>query len=54
MKLSDLTPLGRGVFELEKGDGGQKIVCEDIAKLEFGGIQTAFTPKELTGNVDVL
>ena len=54
MRLTDFIPLGGGAFDLEKGGCGQNLGGEDLAKLEVGGIHTAFTPKEPTGSADVL
>jgi hypothetical protein len=53
MRLSDLKPIGESVFGLEKGDSDQKQDNEGIAQLRFGGVQTAFTPKEFTEDTDV-
>jgi hypothetical protein len=53
MKISDVTPLGDGVYELEKGSGDRKLRGGDLVKLQLGGIQTAFTFPKFMENVDV-
>lgn len=53
MKLSDLTRIRDGVFELEEGHDDQKPDNEGIILLLFGGIQTTFTSKEFAERADV-
>lgn len=54
MKTSDVTPLGGGVYELEKGCGDRKPSRGDIVELKFGGVETDLTPQKLVENADVL
>jgi hypothetical protein len=51
--ISDVAPLGNGVYELEKGSGGRKPRGGDLVKLQLGGIQTASTFPKFIENVDV-
>jgi hypothetical protein len=47
MQLSDITALGDGMYELEKGQSDGKLGKDGIAELKFGGIKTGFTPQKL-------
>ncbi len=53
MKLSDFTPIGDGVFELQKGHDDQTPEGDDNFQIRFGGIQTALTSKDFAENSDV-
>lgn len=54
MKLSDITPLGHGVYELEEGVGDLKIGNGDLVELRLGGIETDSTPSTIIENADLL
>ncbi|KAH6667756.1 hypothetical protein B0J14DRAFT_567126 [Halenospora varia] len=53
MKVSDITPLGEGVYELEKGFSDRKLGNGDVVKLRLGGVLTGYTSQELTGDVNM-
>jgi hypothetical protein len=54
MQISDITPLGDSVYELEKGVKNQKLGEGDLAKLLYGGIAAASTPQSFPKNNKVL
>jgi hypothetical protein len=45
MDLSNIVPLGNGVYELEKGCGDRQLCEGDYVKLLFGSISAAFNPQ---------
>jgi hypothetical protein len=54
MKISDITPLGEDMYELERDTGNRKPGKEDIVEIKFSGIETDLTPKKLEKDVDIL
>lgn len=53
MKVSDITLLGDGVFELEKGFSDRKLRNGDEVKLRLGGVVTDSTSWTLTGDFNM-
>ena len=53
MKVSDITLLGDGVYELEKGSSDWKLGNGDVVKLRLGGVVTGSTSQKLTGDANV-
>jgi hypothetical protein len=53
MKVSDITLLGDGVYELEKGSSDRKLGNGDVVKLRLGGVVTGSTSQKLTGDANV-
>lgn len=53
MRLSDITQIKDGVFELEKGHGDQKLDDGDTVLLLLGGTQTAFSSNQFAEGEDV-
>jgi hypothetical protein len=50
MKARDILDFGGNVFELEKGDGVRRPGRDDAVKIEFGGIETGLTFREIPDN----
>jgi hypothetical protein len=53
MKVSDITLLGDGVYELKKGFSDRKLVNGDLVKLQLGGVVTGSTSQKLVGDANV-
>jgi len=53
MKVSDITLLGDGVYELKKGVSDRKLVNGDLVKLQLGGVVTGSTSQKLVGDANV-
>ena len=53
MKISDITSLGDGVYELEKGFSNRKLRNGDLVKLQLGGVETAPDARKLMENDDL-
>ncbi|KAF4632745.1 hypothetical protein G7Y89_g5381 [Cudoniella acicularis] len=53
MKVSDITLLGDGVYELQKGYSDRKLVDGDVVRLQLGGVVTGSTTQKLIGDANV-
>ena len=53
LKVSDISLLSDGVYELKKGFSNRKLVNGDVVKLQLGGVVTGSTSQKLIGNADV-
>jgi hypothetical protein len=53
MKVSDITLLGDGVYELKKAFSDRKLVNGDVVKLQLGGVVTGSTSLKLVGDAKV-
>jgi hypothetical protein len=53
IKVSDITLLGNGVYELKKGFSDRKLVNGDVVKLQLGGVVTGSTSQKLVRDANV-
>jgi len=53
MKVSDITLLSDGVYELQKGYSDRKLVNGDVVRLQLGGVLTGSTTQKLIGDANV-
>jgi hypothetical protein len=53
IKVSDITLLGDGVYELKKGFSDRKLANGDVVKLQLGGVVTGSTSQKFIGDANV-
>ena len=53
IKVSDMTLISDGVYELKKGFSDRKLANRDVVKLRLSGVVTGSTSQVLTGGVNI-
>ena len=54
MKISDIIPIGDGVFQLEKGNGSWDPDTCEVVILRIAGIETELTHRQTEKEAEVL